>query len=478
MERDAAGALPVPSDPTKIAEVVPPYEWPFVRKIAFVGCGMLAAAALIGLLATALDAGSTWPGHYPRLVLVLIGAITVGGALSMRPDLWQAWALGTVGCILAIFGTPAHWDSFRTLFGVMAAVGLAWTVFLYAPRQYRYVALSAILFFHFTGIFFATTTPPSTPWVTEQAYLRVYNPYLQFLYLRNAYHFYSPQPGPASVLVFFLKTEAETPHYTTGTAMNWDDLRDAKIVPEKARQLRESVRPEDAQKLEDILAGKTERYSEKWIVLPRRPADVKDPLGLTYYRYLAITEQVARATPALRANTFEAEEMRKRRRLVSVAIPLHPTDEPDIQYQLLQSDVARYVAPSYASHVILENTRDKDEAARTTVKMYRVQHNTMNVEEFINWRKRDNIISSPYHPTTYRPYFLGEFDALGNLVNPQEPLLYWLVPILPRQATTDQSKRNFIDYMSIHAIATPGLDYLTVDNPEWRSRVFDWNQLR
>jgi hypothetical protein len=438
MDRDAVGALPIPSDPTKLAEVVPPFEWDFVRKIGFVGVGLLAVAAIIGLVATIGDMPKEWPGHYPRLFLVLLGSITVGAAVSMRPDLWQAWALGTVGAVLGIIGLPAHWDSFRMLFTAMAGVGLAWTVFLVVPRQYRIAALSAVLLFHFSGIFLATTTPPSTPWVTEQAYVRVYNPYLQFIYMRNAYHFYSPQPGPASVLVFLLKTE-------TGT---------------------------------NPITGK-KQYETKWVVLPRRPADVKDPLGLTYYRYLAVTEQVARATPALRSQTFEANEMRKRRQLAFLQIPQHPTDELDYQYQLLQPEVARYVVPSYASHVIIDNTPDAKTAAKTTVKMYRVQHNTMGIEEFINWRKRDNIISSPYHPTTYRPYFLGEFDALGNLVDPQAPMLYWLVPIVPRPIiTADPSKRNFIDFMSIHALARPEINMETVDNPEFKGDVFDWNQLR
>src|SRR5262249_11435031 len=160
--------------------------------------------------------------------------------------------------------------------------------------------------------------------------------YLQFIYMRNAYHFYSPQPGPASVLVFLLKTE-------TG------------IDPQTNKPT----------------------YDTHWVVLPKRPADLKDPLGLTYYRYLAVTEQVARATPALRSNTFEAEEMRKRRQLAFLQIPRHPVDELDYQYQLLQPEIARYIVPSYASHVILENTPNKDVAAKTTVKMYRVQHNTL-----------------------------------------------------------------------------------------------------
>src|SRR3954466_4798904 len=116
MDRDAASPLPVPSDPTAIAEVVPPYEWKFVRNVAFVGCGLLAFAAVIGLVATAVDAAPEWPGHPARLLLVLVGSVSLGAAVSMRPDLWQAWALGAAGAALAVVGTPAHWDSFRILF--------------------------------------------------------------------------------------------------------------------------------------------------------------------------------------------------------------------------------------------------------------------------------------------------------------------------------------------------------------------------
>jgi hypothetical protein len=108
----------------------------------------------------------------------------------------------------------------------------------------------------------------------------------------------------------------------------------------------------------------------------------------------------------------------------------------------------------------------------------------MRVEEFINWRKRDNVISSPYHPTTYWPFFLGEFNARGDLVDPQEPMLYWLVPILPRQGgpTTDPTKRNFLDYMSFHALGPQGLGPETavddLGDPKFKGRVFDWKQLR
>ncbi len=467
MERDAAAA-PHLSHPATLAEVVPPFEWAFVRKVGLVGAGLLALAAALGLVATAINATPAWPGHGARLVLVLLGSLTAGGAVSMRPDLWQAWALGAGAAILAIVGVPAHWDSFRLLFGAMAGIALAWAVLRAAPAKYRLPALSAVLLFHFSGIFFATTTPPSTPWVTEQAFLRIYNPYLQFLYLRNAYHFYSPQPGPASVLVFLLTTYEPQPKLGPDGKPQLD---------EAGRQVMETLA--DIRALDPAERAKRVKKTE-WVILPRRPADIKDPLGLTYYRYLAVTEQVARGAPGLQSFTFERTEMLQRR--VLVPIPLHPTDPQDVQYQLLQSDVVRYVVPSYASHVVLENTPNVEAAAMTTVKMYRLQHNTMGIDEFINWRKRPNVNTSPYHPLTYRPFFLGEFDARGNLLNPQEPMLYWLVPIIPRPAGLGENKRDFFDYMSFHALGPeilgPDTTVNDLDDPKFKNRVFDWNQLR
>lgn len=188
MDRDAP-----PLVSASPAEVVPPFEWPAVRRVGSLGLSLLAAAAGLGLIATAVDV--PWPVHTARLFLVLFGAVTTGAAVSMRPDLWPAWAVGAIGAALAVVGTPAHWDSFRLLFLVLSAVAVLGAVARAVPARYRLPAVSAVVLFHFAGIFFATTTPPATPWVTEQAFVRIYNPYLQFLYLRNAYHFYSPQPG-------------------------------------------------------------------------------------------------------------------------------------------------------------------------------------------------------------------------------------------------------------------------------------------
>ena len=64
------------------------------------------------------------------------------------------------------------------------------------------------------------------------------------------------------------------------------------------------------------------------------------------------------------------------------------------------------------------------------MKVYRLEHQTMTTDRF-ETRMPDGRYQDPYHPSTYRPYFLGEYDARGELVNPQEELLYWMVPIIP-----------------------------------------------
>lgn len=421
--------------PVAPAEVVPPFEWRAARGVALAGLALIGAAAALGAVATALDAGPGSFLHTPRLLLLFAGAIVAGAALSMRPDLPALWALGCGAGVLAVPATPAHWDSFRLFFGVAAVVAGANAAVRAAPVRFRLPAVTGLIVFHFGGIFLATTTPPPTPWVTEQVFTRVYNPYLQFLYLRNAYHFYSPEPGPASLLAFFLKTE-------TGT-----DAKGQKV------------------------------YATKWVVTPTRPGDVRDPLGVTYYRRLSISEQTARTSPGLFVTTPAEREELIGRRQQHIAIPL-ATEEPISQYRLPQPEISRYVIPSYASHVVLQHTKDKDEAARTTVKMYRLEHMVMPVEMFTNARNEPHATTDPYHPVTYRPFFLGEFDARGTLLDPQEPMLYWLLPIRARPGAPKDAV-PFYDYMSLHALGLDGQKAPDVfDDPKERERAFDWARLR
>ncbi|MDB5312146.1 MAG: hypothetical protein JWO38_6348 [Gemmataceae bacterium] len=427
MERDAPSVTP-PSD------VVPPVPWEAVRRVGLAGAGMTAAAALLGLVATAAGDGTPWVLGTLRLALVFAGAVTAGLAVSFNSGLWQTWAVGAATAVLAVAGTPAHWDSFRILFGVLAGVAAIGAVVVGLPPVWRVRVISAAIVVHFGGIFLATTSPSPVPWLVEQLYRRVYEPYLQFVYLRNAYHFYSPEPGPASLLCCLLKTEVGEEESATGE--------------------------------------RRKKYETRWVVVPRRPADVKDPLGVAYYRRLSLTDQVSRVVP----DVLNAETQERRSRLTlpgaDPQIPLNPGEPVSSQYRFPYPEVTRYVLPSYARHLILEYTPDAATAARTTVKLYRLEHRTLQVQEYTGTNQPGKRPVSPYHPSTYRPYFLGEFGFVKDptdptrphrveLLDPQAGMLYWLVPIIHGSGSPPPGGKDFNDYLSKHA-----------------GSEFDWSQLR
>lgn len=425
MDRDA------PAPPRD--EVVPPVCWGLARRTILVGGGLIGVAAGLGLADAAPGPVST-----ARLFLVFIGAVAAGLGVSFRPDRWEAWALGSAAAALGVAGLPAHWDSFRFLFGVLAGVGVFRLVVGVVPPAWRLGLVSAFILFHFAGIFMATASPPPSPWLVEQVYHRVYNQYLQFIYMRNAYHFYSPEPGPASLMACLVKTEVGTETTADGRARK--------------------------------------KYETRWVVLPKRPADVRDPLGLSYFRRLSLSDQISRGMPDFSTASFEKTEVRARRFQLTIPgsetyYPLHPNEPEVVQYRLPTPEVARFLLPSYAQYLILEHTPDADAAARTTLRIYRLEHRTLTAEALVGVANPGGRPGEPYHPVTYRPYYLGEFRLTSEdaahpgrprveLVDPQDPMLYWLVPVLPAAGPGD-GKKNYTDYLSTHA-----------------GHEFDWRQLR
>jgi hypothetical protein len=162
-----------------------------------------------------------------------------------------------------------------------------------------------------------------------------------------------------------------------------------------------------------------------WITLPKRPGDMIDPLSLTYYRRLSIT---ATAYAPTQVQTLPDDVYRARILATQGknGIPLHPEFMPlTLQYLVPQDQVRYHMLPSFVRHV---------------AKSPEAQHNDPNVK--IKWIKvymvEHRIITPPalengidfYDAPTYKPYFFGEFDAEGNLRNPNDPMLYWMVPIL------------------------------------------------
>lgn len=424
MERDG------PSPP--LDQLVPPPDPRAVYRTGAAGAALGGVAAVVGLALDLSGHGGPGPMSTLRLVLVAAGLLTAGAALATRGSLPGAWLVGAAAAGLAWPGLPPHWDSARLVAGVMTVVALAGAGLAALPRNVRLSVLSVAILYHFGGIFCATTWPDPTPWPTQQIGTRVYLPYLMFTYLRNAYHFYSPEPGPASLLYCLVKYE----------------------IPE--------TDPATGRPLTNADGSPKVRYEHEWLKIPNRGEHLKDPLALTYYRRLSLTEQVSQTIPDyITPASFEKMDVYVRREKAARGeypnyprIPIAPDDvEPRaMQYRMPRPDVTRYLLPSYARHVLKANSRPGREAV--TVKIYRLEHRVLPVSSFAAG-------TSPYHPLTYRAYFLGEFylDAAtdrGELLDPQDPMLYWLVPVLPKRAAVmapggGTAEDEVDDYLSKHA---------------------------
>src|SRR5262249_36752789 len=248
--------------------------------------------------------------------------------------------------------------------------------------------------FHFGGILTAVTSTHPQSWVSGQLWNYIYRPYLQFVYLNNAYHFYSPEPGPASLLWFFVEYESDTP----GT-----------------------------------------RYY-RWVKVPH----VKDGnpvpwrLKVQYYRRLSLTKSTNQPTlylPPLYVQKLPALRLAEGER---IGIPPHPDLPYESQYRE-PSHFSRYWMSAYARHVAKTYPHEqRPELPVKQIKIYRVVHRIIGAGEIAAGQRM-------YEKTTYLPYYQGTFDADGKLVEGYDPLRYWLIPIayFPREKPRPETPSAF-----------------------------------
>jgi hypothetical protein len=356
-------------------------------------------------LAAALDffTETEQPGWAAALAVTfaVLGLVTAGLGVSRRPKDAGVLALAAGAAFLAYFGIHPAWDSVRLAAGVAGWIAAFAAVVVLLPPLAQKVAVSLMLLYHFAGILTAITSPPTSPWMTGQLWTRFFRPHLLFSYVNNAYQFYSPQPGPASLLWFCV------------------ELGDG---------------------------------TKTWYKLPRRPETHLDPLAVEYFRRLSLTEQANQNVPL----PTGPPELALKRRFLRPDIPMHPELPWGMQFRLtsdhsqrLVRSYARYVAQGYGGPA---NVR--------SVMVYRVEHRMLGPKEFV---KGDD----PFDPSTYWPYYLGEYepkptpDDPGNfeLKAADAPLRFWLIPIIrepraagPGKAGAEYTYRNWLEY---HAGSDP-----------------------
>src|SRR5262249_49947710 len=160
---------------------------------------------------------------------------------------------------------PDEAVTIRLLFAAMTLVALVAAPLVIVPQVTRRAVISGLILLHFAGICTAALAAPPTPWVIAQLWVRIYRPYLEFMYLNNAYHFYAPEPGAASHIWF-------------------------------------RVTYMDAQK----------NKFYQWVKMPDVDLDGKSPRGLAYQRMLAMTENAVNSE-----SRYPSAEALKRRQLAA-----------------------------------------------------------------------------------------------------------------------------------------------------------------
>jgi hypothetical protein len=279
---------------------------------------------------------------------------------------------------------------------------------------------------HFCGIGSAALGAPPQPWLINQTWCQFYRPYLEFMYLNNAYRYYSPEPGPPSLLWFRVE-------YTEGNLVH-----------------------------------------SRWLYLPDMDTEKgrhRYPLGLIYQRRLSLTQNTEPSLPppsmmerapdgAPRMNKVYEQRIQNAPQDVSGPVPLgrlgpvpsdrrlivpfHPEFRPESQYQA-PSFYPKHLLSSYARHVLTLPHPKHPDAKVKSVKVYRVVHAIMPMLWYAQGRQ-------PTDMTLYLPYYMGEFDVEGKLTAEakQDPFLYWMLPNL-RDDVTNPEKSVIRSYYRRHA---------------------------
>jgi hypothetical protein len=417
-------------------------------------------------LALAL-AHDPWP---PSRAVLLFAGLVVCGAAVARHFQTAGWdfdqrlesagviAAAAFAGLLAYFGFDEAWDSMRMALGVLIAVALAGAGLVLMPPTPRKVAASVLVLFHFGGIVTAVTSiPPHSsepPWLAAQLWTRVYRPYLNFMYLNNAYHFYSPEPGPPAMVWFHLT-------YKDGQ-MEWVKVPDREHDPMPIHHTRllsiteMSSDPSPGPRA-NVPGLPPEMQWDDFLMDEETGKIVKDSQG---------REKHAGLVPRRREGVTEGSRERpggEKIPLDDPTLPLPPVvnqySEPRVFFKEMTRSAVHHVALTHPWLGDPSNTLQ-------SVKVYRLR------QLIIPPRQMAYDVDA-WDPSWHLVFFQGKFDPQGNLLSvtynekgdvvEQDPFLYWQIPIFrapknptgalaPALSTEDTELR---DYLTIHAGSSP-----------------------
>ncbi|MEY4789812.1 MAG: hypothetical protein RLZ61_2030 [Planctomycetota bacterium] len=288
-------------------------------------------------------------------------------------------SLTTFGLSFTLFvitnSMDASWDSLILASSVFTGVCLFIGIFVLLPVLAKKTTAICFVLFHFASIVSAVTSiePPNAPasWLATNLWAYYFRHYLTFAYLNNAYHFYSPEPGPPVLL--------------------WSKIQ-------------------------------YEDGTFRWFKIPNR---TESPIQMHYQRMLSVTESTNVASSHSPDNW---EEKLQRRNLAGLAnqpqiTPLNRSMSQSYMFKE-PADYSKRMLLSYALYLTKKfaHPADKPSINIDNIKIYRVTHSIITPGDM---SRGENALD----PTLYYPYFMGSFDKNANLINPNDPFLYFLLPI-------------------------------------------------
>jgi hypothetical protein len=382
----------------------PPAEGlPFPRPWGLLLVGML--LALVGLLLSY----SSWDVF--RLLLLGLGML-VGGVAVLRKFQTTGWefeqrvetsaflALTGFLALIGYMGMDEKWDSGKVFFAGAVVVALGGAGLVLLSSVIRKTILVILVFIHFGGMMTAVTSvaPPNStaPWVSVQMW-RLYRPYLTMIYMANAYHFYSPDPGPATLVWFRVA-------YEDGSA-RWV------FIPDKEK-------------------SPVRMHYQRMLALTESTNNPMHRLPLTVHERSVLEREVRKKIPGYQMPGYSWETILQRRDVGAATRELPKVEELirvgyslNFQYREPQ-EMAKRLISSYARYVAQNTPHSEDPTLKVkNVKVYRLVHTVITPAGLAEQR-------NPYEKTRYWPYFQGEFDAQGNMINSDDPFLYWYVPVV------------------------------------------------
>jgi hypothetical protein len=287
------------------------------------------------------------------------------------------------------------WDSMRLFLAALAAFAFLAAPLVAASSPVRRWAVSGLIVLHFTAILTTVIGSPPGPWIVGQVHHWIFRPYLTFMYLNNPYRFYSPEPGPANQLWFRIEYLQGKPH--------WGKIPD---IDDQGR----SAYPFSEQHTRRLAL--TENVSRTTPV----PWTVPNAAGVTDIAAFVKLRDQHSPTPV------DEDKLGFQKPVHSLKVPYHPDLPLVFNYQAPTSE-GMMLLSSYARHLLSQPNPENAGDKAVSVKFYRVQHRIVPAEQLARG-------ADPHDWTLYLPYYMGKYNAEGQLLDPHDPFLFWLLPII------------------------------------------------